>query len=203
MTAPRFYQAEDSPDVFVATGHDHSDEELDRALKNALRYFDTPYDEVPSSNVYTEKWIGYTESGNQCVCDPDGKLPSGEQLEDYLAVTVAVLKPEPEPELEDDLEVPEFEPEDNLWTEVSDARSRLDRELDAWSLEKAEWYQGANLSVFMSGPGLVATTYEYIRQGRISDEEGQDVLYDALLTTAATALAWVDAIKRSRASESG
>jgi hypothetical protein len=206
---PRFTPSKDNPDnILVTQGNGFSDEELDVALKNALLYFDTPYEDIPETREYKQTYIG-TKNGVQCACKPDGSLPEGGKIDDEpIPITWVTLKPEPEPDPEpeeetEELDLVEFDPEINLDDEVKDARARLHRESGPWSLELADWFNGANLSIFMAAPGRVASLFELIRRGDISDVEAQDLLYDDLLTTAAAAFAWADAIKRARAVSDG
>jgi hypothetical protein len=199
VTLPMFAPSTNDPNQWSTDGIGWTDDQLTVALRKALIYYDSEYDDVPDTVEYSQLHIGQVD-GRWRVCAEDGTLPDGTHVEGQATpVTWARLVPEPAPEPEPGCDGADTEPFGEQWqiySEVADTRRRIHAELDGASVESACWDDAANSGQLASAAGKVAVVAETVRRGDIDDEPARAVLRENLLTVAAVACGWVDTIDR-------
>jgi hypothetical protein len=197
-TRPMFAPSDGDLNHWSTDGHGHDLGELNGALGRALVYYDAAYDRVPDTTVYHEEWMGQAE-GAWYVCDTEGRIMAEEGWVEpgtIRPITMATLVPEPDPEPEPE-EAAE-QPIERTWGDVLATRASLYAAADGQgSIETGRWDDCANLHQLAAPFGRVCSAADLARRGDIGDDVAQANLREALLTVAAVAAAWVEAIDRA------
>jgi hypothetical protein len=196
---PQFAPSTNDPNAWSTDGVGWPPDELHRALKIALLYYNSEYDDVPDTTTYHELHVGET-AGRWVVCDADGRLPKGGSVDEGTVTAVTWARLVPDPQEEDDPSEAETEPFGEQWqvySEVADTRRRIHAELDGISVETGSWDDTANAGQFASAAGKVSVVAETIRRGDIDDGPARSVLRENLLTVAAVACGWIDTLDRT------
>jgi hypothetical protein len=200
---PMFAPSTNDPNQWSADGNQWTREQLDQALKIALLYYDSDYDDVPDTVAYFPCHVGEV-AGAWKVCEPDGTLPNGQKVDgDPVAVTWATLAPKAEPDPSPgDADTEPFGEQWAVYSEVADTRRRIHAEADGASVETADWDDPTNANQLAAAAGKVADIAETVRlRGRrgaeFQDGPAKAVLREDLLTVAAVAVGWVETIDRT------